>query len=271
MTHSSSRVRVYQDESGMHEDDHLLILGFLLMEEAVERQLEEKLKSIAATEGVATEIHFRMLRKNVSGCSGAKFRVLEKWLAELHTRLVAGTVWLTVLAVDKEKIDPERIPENYMRYNRFSRMGIESTLARYAWELGSGAIRVIVHCDAHCLKKATDGHSGDNYGEYLRKQLRKSFNQKSSEKQRHVTLRGVRVHLDDSGKSMILQLVDGVLGAIRQHVVNDASRLSKELLAETIGSWLSGPDSDTIPFGHLKAQIFPHDDSGNGGSFSPIT
>lgn len=270
--HTSSRVRVYQDESGMQREDPFLILGFLLMEEAVERQLEKKLSSIAAAEGVVGEVHFRTLRKDVSGCSGAKFRVLEKWLGELHKHLAAGTVWLTVLAVDKKKIDRTKIPEDYMQYNRFSRMGIESTLARYAWDLGTGTVRVIVHCDAHCLKGTVGSHSGDNYEQYLQKQLRESFNKKSEERQRHVTLRGVRVRLEDSEESRILQLVDGVLGAMRQHVMSDASRLSKTLLAQLIGSWLSGSNADVIPFGHLTAQIFPGDeDSRNSSRFSPIT
>lgn len=263
-----SRIRVYQDESGMAREDPFLILGFLLMEEAVERQLEKKLDSIAAAEGIVGEIHFRELRKDTSGCSGAKFRVLQKWLGEVYKHLSAGTVWLTILAVDKKKIDRTKIPEDYMRYNRFSRTGIESTLGRYAWDLGTGTIRVVVHCDAHCLKGSIGQHSVDNYGQYLRKQLRESFNKKSAEKQRRVIVRGVRVHLDDSQESRILQLVDGILGSVRQHVMKDANRPSKALLAQLVGSWLSDPHvAGAIAFGHLSAQTFPNDD----GSFSPLT
>lgn len=250
----------------MHGKDPFLILGFLLMDESVERRLEKKLGIIAAAENVVTEVHFRELRQDVSGLSGAKFRVLEKWLGELHKHLASGTVWLTLLAVDKKKIDRERIPEDYMRYNRFSKTGIEATLSRYALIHSAGAATVIVHCDAHCLKMASSGVLGDNYGQYLRKQLRVSFNKKSEEKKRRMTIRGVRVRLEDSEESKILQLVDGVLGAMRQHVMNDASRLPKALLAQIVGSWLSESDSGAIPFGRLSAQVFPNDE----GSFSRL-
>lgn len=264
----SSRVRVYQDESGMNDEDPYLLLGLLLMEESVERRLEKELRRIAATENVVGEVHFRELRKDVSGCSGAKFRVLQQWLGETYECLSAGTVWLTVLAVDKRKIDRTKLPEDYMCYNRFSRTAIESTLSRYAWDVGKGFMRVIVHCDAHCLKGSADQSPADNYGQYLRKQLRESFNSKSTEKQRGVSIRGVRVHLDDSQESRILQLVDGILGSVRQHIMQDASRQSKVLLAKLVGLWLSDtPAARAIAFGHLSAQIFPNDE----GSFSPLT
>lgn len=265
-SHMSSRVRIYQDESGMHEKDPYLILGLLLMEETVERRLEKELCSIAAAENVVGEVHFRELRQNVSGCSGAKFRVLEKWLGDLHGHLAAGTIWLTILAVGKKKIDRERVPEDYMLYNRFSRIAIEATLSRYAMVHSAGTARVIVHCDAHCLKKASAGVFGDNYGQYLRKQLRASFNKKSKEKKRPMILRGGRVHLEDSEESRILQLIDGLLGATRQHLMKDATRLPKVLLAKVVENWLSESDTGAIPFGHLSAQLFPN----NEGSFSRL-
>lgn len=267
-SHMSSRVRVYQDESGMHDADPFLILGFLLVEESVERQLERKLRGIAAAEGVVGEVHFRELRKDTSGCSGAKFRVLRSWLEETYKLLSAGKAWLTVLAVEKKKIDPVKIPEDYLLYNRFSRTGIESTLGRYAWDLGRGSMRVIVHCDAHCLKGSAGQLSADNYAQYLRKQLRQSFNERSVEKQRPIVIRGVRVRMDDSQELRILQLVDGILGSVRQHVMQDASRPSKVLLAQLVGSWLSdSPIASAIAFGHLSAQRFPDDNR----SFSPLT
>lgn len=264
---TSSRIRIYQDESGMHKKDPFLILGFLLMDESVERHLEKELGSIAAAENVVGEVHFRELKQDVSGCSGAKFLVLKRWLGELHKHLTSGTVWLTILAVDKKKIDRERVPEDYMLYNRFSRIGIEATLSRYARTHDTGTARVIVHCDAHCLKMASEGVLGDNYEQYLRKQLRVSFNKKSEEKGRSMALRGVRVRLEDSEESRILQLVDGVLGATRQHVMNDARRLPKVLLAQLVGRWLSESASGVIPLGRLSAQVFPNDE----GTFSRLT
>jgi hypothetical protein len=250
----------------MNDKDQYLILGFLLMDESIERRLGKALRSIAAAEGVVGEVHFRRLKQDVSGYHGAKFLVLQKWLAELHGHLAEGTAWLTILAVDKSKIDRGRLPEDYMLYNRFSRLGMESTLSRYARTHDTGTARVIVHCDAHCLKVASEGVFGDNYAQYLRKQLRVSFNKKSEEKGRSMTLRGVRVRLEDSEESRMLQLVDGVLGAVRQHVMHDARRPSKVLLAQLVGSWLSEAASGTIPLGCLSSQVFPNDE----GSFSRL-
>jgi hypothetical protein len=160
------------------------------------------------------------------------------------------------------------MPQDYLIYNRFSRTGIESTLSRYSRNLGKGCMRVIVHCDGHCLRGPAGQLSADNYAQYLRNQLRQSFNQKSVRKQRPVVIRGVRVRMDDSQELRTLQLVDGILGSVRQHVMQDASRPSKVLLAQLVGSWLSDPPiASAIPFGHLSAQRFPDDNR----SFSPLT
>ena len=270
--HTSLRVQIYQDESGMKGSDPFLILGFLLMEATVGKQLERRLGSIATFESVVGEVHFCKLSKDVTGSLGAKFRVTEAWLRELRRFLTIGTERLTILAVDKKKIDRKKVPEAYMLYNRFSRMGMDSTLARFARSLGMGSVRVTVHCDEHCLKGAAAGHPGDNYSQYLRKQLRASFNKKSEEKHRQVALRGVRVHLEDSQESRVLQLVDAVLGAMRQHIMNDASRVSKISLGQQVGAWLSDSSTGVIPFARFSAQRFPGDTgSRNGSHFSPLT
>jgi hypothetical protein len=255
----------------MKGSDPFLILGFLLMEATTESCLRRTLRHIAVAEGVHDEVHFSKLPKDVTGRLGGKFRVSEAWLEELHRLLVEGSVWLTVLAVDRKKIDRKKIPEPYMFYNRFSKMGIDSTLARYAQYLDTGTIRLIVHCDAHCLKRATGGQLGDNYSQYLQKQLRESFNRKSAEKGRLVTLRGVRVRMEDSQESTVLQLVDVVVGALRQHAMNDASRMSKVSLAKSVGAWLTGPGRNSIRFGRFSAQRFPGDEgAANGARFSPM-
>jgi hypothetical protein len=256
----------------MKGSDPFLILGFLLVEATVEKQLARVLESIASSEAVDSEIHFCKLPKDTGGPLGGRYRVVESWFAELHRLLAARSAWLTILAVDKKKIDRKRIPEAYMLYNRFSRMGMDSTLGRFALSPGVASLRVIVHCDAHCLKEATEGNLGDNYGQYLRKQLRESFNKRSREKQRQVMVRGVRVHLQDSQESRLLQLVDAVLGAMRQHIMNDASRDSKILLGEHVATWLSDCRTGVIPREQFSAQKFPGDaGSGNTGSFSQLT
>ncbi len=164
------------DESGRYRVDRYFVTGFVFIKAGDAAALAEGLRDARERGDYWRELHYLKMTE-VDGRSGAKFRVASRWLDQFERALAAGSVSVSVLAVDCRcpTYDHARFRRRpHYAYNRFTRMALEGGIRWLYPDTQALSIRVLSDGKSRNRRGGDEDYpdAGDNFCSYLPRMAR---------------------------------------------------------------------------------------------------
>lgn len=239
---------VFVDESEPKPKRGWLIIGVLIVPSNRLGLVRDRLLQACESEQFYGEVHWSELKRTFGGTHSAVNRVARAWFSCFGEDEHA---YFTALAVDRPKLKCDKFRDEVTKRNRFTRMAIESALARLplAWNTQSVRLRILID---DRTRGRTDTGRRDNLESYLTRELRvRSWENKGI---KHTFTRMPDRRTSD--ECVFLQLTDLLVGACGAALAGTATRQAKCELADRARAYIldgiidlwAFPDSNGKPY-----------------------
>ncbi|MBX6754811.1 MAG: DUF3800 domain-containing protein [Thermorudis peleae] len=242
---------LFVDESEPNPNRDWLVIGVLIVPSRLRPSTHAALVQVRESEGYRGEVHWSELRRTFDGPYSAVNRVARAWLTWFGN---ASHTYFTALAVNRPRLKHDKLRDEVLMRNRFTRMAIESALAHLplAWNTERVRLRILIDDRS---RGRTDTGRRDNLEHYLTQELR--VNSWHSRGITHVFTRIPARRASD--ECVFLQLADLLAGACGAVLAGTATRQAKRELADLARAYILG--------GMIDLWAFPDQ---NGKPYKPV-